>query len=198
MISSTAIQRFKDFNCTVSPCARSHRSTSQTPSLLSPATLSLSHPISTFRPSPASAPPQKGFYPAIKKKLGGFHRFLRLIWPEKGRDFRRPPKLQTDDSSSTAINGRRDHRNQNPRHQIYQDRPFVGQKSRQKISPPPTVAAREPHAPHASTRLFVFEKDRCQKCKYQIWIMSIIFFGNPDVILLLGLKRQFLDESPNF
>jgi hypothetical protein len=28
--------------------------------------------------------------------------------------------------------------------------------------------------------------------------MSIIFFGNPDVILLLGLKRQFLDESPNF
>jgi len=108
---------------------------------------SLSHPISTFRPSPASAPLQKGFYPAVKKKPGGFHRFLRLIWPEKGRDLRRPPKLQTDDSPSSAINGRRDHRHQNPRHKIYQDRPSVGQKSLRKISPPPIVAARKPHAP---------------------------------------------------
>ena len=41
-----------------------------------------------------------------------------------------------------------------------------------------------------STRLFVFEKDRYQKCKYQIWIMSIIFFGNPDVILLFRVKTS--------
>jgi len=107
----------------------------------------LSHPISTFRPSPASAPPQKGFSPAVKKNPGGCHRFIRLIWPEKDRDRRLPPKLQTDDSPSSAINGRRDHRHQNYRPQIYQKQPFFGRKSRQKISPPPTVAARVPHAP---------------------------------------------------
>jgi len=50
--------------------------------------------------------------------------FLRLIWPEKDRDRRRPPKLQTDDSPSSAINGGRDHRHQNPRPQIYQKQPF--------------------------------------------------------------------------
>jgi hypothetical protein len=29
-------------------------------------------------------------------------------------------------------------------------------------------------------------------------MMSIISFGNPDVTLLLGLKRHILDESSNF
>jgi hypothetical protein len=45
-----------------------------------------------------------------------------------------------------------------------------------------------------STRLFYLQKkDRCQKFKYQIWIMSIIIsFGNSDATLLfLGLKRQY-------
>ncbi|KAI5565987.1 hypothetical protein BDE02_14G156400 [Populus trichocarpa] len=107
----------------------------------------LSPPISHIRPSKASKPPQKGRYPHIKPIPGRFHRFSRPVWPEKGRDRRLPPKLQTDDSPSSAINGRQDHHHQNPRHQIYQDRPSVGQKSRRKISPPPTVAARVPHGP---------------------------------------------------
>ena len=127
--------------------ARVHTIAQLRVSLSSRRRLSLSPPISHLRPSPASGPPQKGLSLAVKKNPGGFHRVHRLIWPEKGRDLRRPPKLQTDDSPSSAINGRRDHRHQNPRHQIYQDRPSVGQKSRRKISPPPTVAARESHAP---------------------------------------------------
>jgi hypothetical protein len=45
---------------------------------------------------------------------------------------------------------------------------------------------------------FFLEKDRCQKFKYQIWIMSIISFGNPDVILLLGINVNILDKSPIF
>ena len=81
----------------------------------------LSPPISHLRPSQASAPPQKGSYPGVKKNLGGFHCFRRLIWSEKGRDLRRPPKLQVDDSPSSAINGRRDHHQQNPQPQIYQN-----------------------------------------------------------------------------
>jgi hypothetical protein len=39
--------------------------------------------------------------------------------------------------------------------------------------------------------LLFTEKDRCQKFKYQIWIMSIISFGNPDVILLFRDKHQY-------
>uniref|UniRef100_A0A2K2CCI8 Uncharacterized protein n=1 Tax=Populus trichocarpa TaxID=3694 RepID=A0A2K2CCI8_POPTR len=84
---------------------------------------------------------------STRKNPGGFHRFLRLIWPEKDRDRRLPPKLQVVDSRSSAINDRQDHHHKNPRHQIYQDRPSVVQKYRRKISPPPTVAARVPHAP---------------------------------------------------
>jgi len=39
---------------------------------------------------------------------------------------------------------------------------------------------------------YLQKKDRCQKFKYQIWIMSIIIsFGNPDVTLLFRDKRQY-------
>jgi hypothetical protein len=44
-----------------------------------------------------------------------------------------------------------------------------------------------------STRLFFFlqKKERCQKFKYQKWIMSIIIsFGNSDVTLFFRNKRQ--------
>ena len=125
-IVSSKIQRLKSFRCTGTPYTRSHRSTSQSLSLLSPATLSLSPPISHLRPSQASEPPQKGSYPGLKQNPGGF---------------------QVVDSPTSAINGRLDHHQQNPRPQIYQNRPSVGQKSRLKIAPPPTVAAREPRAP---------------------------------------------------
>ncbi|KAJ6978648.1 TMV resistance protein N [Populus alba x Populus x berolinensis] len=97
--------------------------------------------------STASATPQKGRSTGLKQNPVGFNRFHRLIWPEKGRDPRRPPKLQVVDSPSSAINGRRDHHHRNPLPQIYQDRRFVSQKASRKISPVPTVAARESHAP---------------------------------------------------
>ena len=63
-------------------------------SLSSRRRFSLSPPISHFRPFEASKPPQKGFYPHINKKTSCFQRFLLPIWPEKGRDFRRPPKFK--------------------------------------------------------------------------------------------------------
>ena len=115
-IFPSEIQQITGLSCTGVPCLRSHRSITQSISLLSPATLSLSSRrrrslsrlISTFRPSPASAPPQKGFSPAVKKNPGGCHRFLRLIWPEKDRDRQLPPKLQVVDSRSSAINDRQD------------------------------------------------------------------------------------------
>ena len=46
--------------------------------------------------------------------------------------------------------------------------------------------------------LLFTEKDRCQKFKYQIWIMSIISFGNPDVILLFRDKRQYFRRVSYF
>ena len=44
------------------------------------------------------------------------------------------------------------------------------------------------------TSLFFKKKDRCQKCKYQIWIMSIISFGNPDVTLLFRVKTSYFRQ----
>ena len=90
---------------------------------------SLSPLIFHIWPSQASKPPQKGRQPRIKQNPSLFQRFRRLIWPKKGRDRRRPLKLQVVDSPSSAINGRRDRHHQNPRPQIYQNRPLVGQKS---------------------------------------------------------------------
>jgi hypothetical protein len=46
--------------------------------------------------------------------------------------------------------------------------------------------------------LLFIEKDRCQKFKYQIWIMSIISFGNPDVILIFRDKRQYFRQVSYF
>jgi len=48
-----------------------------------------------------------------------------------------------------------------------------------------------------STRLFYLQKkDRCQKFKYQIWIMSIIIsLGNSDVTLLFRDKRQYFRRA---
>ena len=146
-IVSSKIQRFTSFSGTGTPYTRPHRSKSQSISLLSPATLSLSPPISHLQPYQASKPPQKGRPPPTKKNLGIVQCFRRHIWPDKGRERCRPPKLQVVDSPSSAINGRRDHHHRNPRPQMYQNRPSVGQKARRKISPPPTVTAREPHAP---------------------------------------------------
>jgi len=46
---------------------------------------------------------------------------------------------------------------------------------------------------------FLFtEEDQCQKFKYQIWIMSTISFGNPDVILLFRDKRQYFRRVSYF
>jgi len=49
-----------------------------------------------------------------------------------------------------------------------------------------------------SRHVSFFKRTDVKKCKYQIWMMSIISFGNPDVTLLLGLKRHILDESSIF
>jgi len=45
---------------------------------------------------------------------------------------------------------------------------------------------------------FLIENDRCQKFKYQIWIMSIISFGNLDVTLLSRVKRQYFRRVSYF
>ncbi|KAJ6932238.1 hypothetical protein NC651_007836 [Populus alba x Populus x berolinensis] len=49
------------------------------------------------------------------------YQLLNEEMKREGRDPRRPPKLQVDNSPSSAINDRRDHHHQNPRHQIYQN-----------------------------------------------------------------------------
>jgi hypothetical protein len=46
--------------------------------------------------------------------------------------------------------------------------------------------------------LLFTENDRYQKFKYQIWIMSIISFGNPDVILLFRDKHQYFRRVSYF
>jgi len=145
-IFPSEIQRITGLSCTGAPCARLHHSTSQSLSLLSPAILSLFSDL----PFPAVwslHTTTEGLQPPTKQNPGRLQRVYLPIWPEKGRDFRRPPKLQVVDSQSSAINDRQYHHHQNPRHQIHQDRPSVGQKSRRKISPTPTITARGPYAP---------------------------------------------------
>ena len=138
-ISSTEIQRFTAFSYTGAPCARLHHSTSQSLSLLSPVNLSLfsdlpSPVVWSLRTTTERSPT------SYKAKPRSFSAFL-------------PPHLagkRARFSSATEASSRQfsliSHQ-QNPRHQIYQDRPSVGQKSRRKISPPPTVTACVPHAP---------------------------------------------------
>ena len=132
-ISSSAIQRFPTVSCTGVPCSRSHRRKfSESLSPLAGDSLSLIRsPISgRLKPPNRYIKVSSLIY---KKTSAGFSVFSSLSGRKKAATFVGHPKLQTDDSPSSAIKSRRNHRHQNPPPQIYQNQPFFGQKSRRKF-----------------------------------------------------------------
>ncbi|KAJ6932334.1 hypothetical protein NC651_007917 [Populus alba x Populus x berolinensis] len=95
-IISFEIQRRIEFSGTGVPCTRSHHSVTQSFSLFSPATPSLSSDLQFPAISSLRTTTEMLIHWFKAKLPRGFNRFRLLIWPVKGRDPRRLPKLFVD------------------------------------------------------------------------------------------------------
>jgi hypothetical protein len=106
----------------------------------------LSHPISKLRPLKASEPPQKGYSPPLKQTQAIFIAFSASSGQKKvatsptTRSFK-PLILSHQPSTTIETTVSESSPSDLPESTLF------GRESRRRISPPPTVTARELHAP---------------------------------------------------